>query len=246
MFKHKGWKYAFISILSIILIIVGGVFAWINNTYKPSEELFLFVSEDDYQKIGDFYVFKPKVESNDTGIVLYPGALVEPLSYAYYANELSKQGYLVAIPEVTFNLSIMDNEKASEFINEHEEIDSWYVAGHSMGGVSATAYANNHKDQVDGVILLASYPSTSTDLSMTELNVLSIYAENDGLSTEDKIQAKVEYLPSETTYVEIEGGNHAQFGMYGEQSGDGEATVSTIEQQNQIVSKTLYFLKHLK
>lgn len=243
MFKHKGLKYVIISVLVFLLITIGGVFAWVNNTYKPSEELLTLVSQDDYQKIGDFYVFNAKVESNGTGIVLYPGALVEPLSYAYYANELSKQGYLVAIAEVTFNLSIMDNEKASEFISEHEEIESWYVAGHSMGGVSATMYANNHKDIVDGVILLASYPSSSTDLSETDLSVLSIYAQNDGLSTVDKIQDKSNNLPSETTYVEIIGGNHAQFGMYGNQSGDGEATVSVIDQQNQMVSKTLYFLK---
>lgn len=246
MFKHKGLKYTFFSILAVLLIIVGGMFVWINNTYKPSDELFSLVFEDDYQKVGDFYVFEPKTESNETGIVLYPGALVEPLSYAYYANELSKQGYLVAIAEVTFNLSIMDNEKASEFISEHEEIESWYVAGHSMGGVSATMYANNHKDIVDGVILLASYPSSSTDLSDTDLDVLSIYAENDGLSTEEKIQNTANNLPSATTYVEIIGGNHAQFGMYGEQSGDGEASVSTVDQQNEMVSKTLYFFNHLK
>lgn len=186
------------------------------------------------------------MKSNQTGIVLYPGALVEPLSYAYYANELSKQGYLVGIPEVMFSLSILENDKADEFIQEHDEIESWYVAGHSMGGVSATMYANNNQDKVDGVILLASYPSSSTDLSNTELNVLSIYAEHDGLSTEDKIQDKISNLPTETIYIQIEGGNHAQFGMYGEQSGDGEATVSAIEQQNEILSKTLLFLRQLR
>ncbi|NTW09008.1 MAG: alpha/beta hydrolase, partial [Anaerolineaceae bacterium] len=33
----------------------------------------------------------------------------------------------------------------------------------------------------------------------------------------------------------IEGGNHAQFGNYGPQPGDGTATISTAEQQSQAV-----------
>ena len=223
------------------MIIIGGV-TWVNQTYKPTEELVELVSEDQYYKIDDFYVFEPKTESNKVGIVLYPGALVEPLSYAYYANELSKQGYLVAIAEVNLNLSIVDNEKASQFINQHAEINSWYIGGHSMGGVSATTYASNHLDKIDGVILLGSYPASSTDLSTTDLKVLSLYAEFDGLSTEEKIFNKAENLPGNTIYTKISGGNHAQFGIYGDQSGDLEATISVIDQQNQMVEYTLVFL----
>ena len=33
----------------------------------------------------------------------------------------------------------------------------------------------------------------------------------------------------------IMGGNHAQFGNYGHQSGDGQATISSQQQQNQTV-----------
>ena len=244
--KNKKIRYLLISVLSITLIILLGVGVWLSQTYKPTNQLLALVSEDQYDKIDDFYVFNPKIESNHVGIVLYPGALVEPLSYGYYANELSKQGYLVAIADVSLNLSIMDNEKADEFIEQHKDVTSWYIGGHSMGGVSATMYASNHLDQIDGVILLGSYPSSSTDLSQTDLNVLSLYAEFDGLSTEEEVFSQVNNLPSDTSYVEISGGNHAQFGMYGEQSGDLEATISVLEQQNEMVNETLEFLNHTK
>lgn len=240
--KKKGIKYTLFGFLAILLVLLIGGFTWLNQTYKPTDQLFELVSDDEYKKVDDFYVFEPKNEANGVGIVLYPGALVEPLSYGYYANELSKQGYLVAIPEVNLNLSIADNEKAGQFIEKHPEIDSWYVGGHSMGGVSATTYASNHLDQVDGVILLGSYPASSTDLSATDLNVLSLYAEFDGLSTQEKVFNKADNLPEDTVYTEILGGNHAQFGIYGEQSGDLEATISVIEQQNQMVTDTLNFL----
>ena len=244
--RKRGIKYKLIGCLSVVFILLIGAITWLNQSYKPTEELLRLVPEDQYNKVGDFYVFDPKIDFNEVGVILYPGALVEPLSYAYYANELSKQGYLVAIPEVNLNLSIIDNEKASQFTKEYEEIKSWYIAGHSMGGVSATTYASNHLNEIDGVILLGSYPSSSTDLSDTALNVLSLYAEFDGLSTEEKIFDKAENLPSNTSYIEIIGGNHAQFGMYGEQSGDLEATISVLEQQNKMIEATLEFLNNNK
>ena len=244
--KYKNLKSGLIIFLTLIVMIGIGGYTWVNQTYAPTEELFSLVSESSYEKIDDFYVFNRQDSQAEVGIVLYPGALVEPLSYAYYAQELAKQGYLVAIAEVTLNLSIVDNEKAEQFILAHEEIESWYVAGHSMGGVSATTYAANHLDEIEGVILLGSYPASSTDLSGADLNVLSLYAEHDGLSTEEKILAKEGNLPSTTSYVKILGGNHAQFGMYGEQSRDGVATISVLDQQNEMINQTLQFLKQRK
>ena len=44
------------------------------------------------------------------------------------------------------------------------------------------------------------------------------------------------------TEVIIQGGNHAGFGMYGLQDGDGQATVSNIEQINQTVDAILDFI----
>ena len=51
-------------------------------------------------------------------------------------------------------------------------------------------------------------------------------------------------MPQNTKELIIEGGNHAQFGNYGKQSGDGEATIDPSEQQNQTIEfviKSLQF-----
>jgi hypothetical protein len=50
-------------------------------------------------------------------------------------------------------------------------------------------------------------------------------------------------LPVDTQYVVIQGGNHAQFGDYGVQPGDQEATITRLEQQKQIVDATIRFMK---
>jgi hypothetical protein len=46
-------------------------------------------------------------------------------------------------------------------------------------------------------------------------------------------------------FVVIQGGNHAQFGDYGVQPGDHEATISRVDQQKQVVEVTAQFLKEL-
>lgn len=244
MKKKKIFKYSILTIIILLVVSLSGILIWTNNTYKPSEELLELVKESDYIKEGDFYVFEPKDKSNGKGIVIYPGALVEPLSYGYIANELSKQGYLVAIPDVNLNLSITENNKAEEFIeNYNDKIQDWYVCGHSMGGVSAAYYAEENQDTIDGIILLGSYPSKSTDLSDNNQIVLSIYAENDGLTTLDDVEESKKNLPKDAIFSEIKGGNHAQFGMYGEQKGDNKAEISAKDQQDQIINLIETYIK---
>jgi hypothetical protein len=53
-------------------------------------------------------------------------------------------------------------------------------------------------------------------------------------------------LPDDTRWKAIEGGNHAQFGWYGSQSGDGQATISRREQQTAVVGETLQLLRDLE
>lgn len=243
MIKNKKTRYLLIGILIAILITVGGMLTWTNQTYKPTEDLMQMVSTEEYELVDDFYVFGPKGEDKKTGIVLYPGALVEPLAYGYYANELSKAGYLVAVPNVRFNLSITDNNKAEEFIQEHKEIEEWYVGGHSMGGVSAAMYAEKNDDIISGLILLGSYPASSTQLADNPLKVLNLYAEYDGLTTLDEIEESKKNLPDSTQFIEIKGGNHAQFGMYGEQKKDGQAQIDALMQQKEAIQQTLKFLE---
>ena len=48
--------------------------------------------------------------------------------------------------------------------------------------------------------------------------------------------------PASTQYVVIDGGNHAQFGDYGPQPGDNEATISRADQQSQVVAAVVQFL----
>jgi pimeloyl-ACP methyl ester carboxylesterase len=110
----------------------------------------------------------------------------------------------------------------------------------------AATFASRMPESVQGLVLWAAYPSAADDLSSSGLNVASIYATLDGLATGEQIEASRALLPANTTWTVIDGGNHAQFGWYGEQSGDNPATISRSAQQALIVQSTLALLERMK
>ena len=112
----------------------------------------------------------------------------------------------------------------------------------------ACRYGMKFPDKVDGIALWASYPSESFRIDDKDLAVVSIYGSNDGLSTLDEIEENIPFLPADTEYVEIPGGNHTQFGWYGDgglQEGDNPADISREEQQARTVQATVNLLEGL-
>jgi pimeloyl-ACP methyl ester carboxylesterase len=94
----------------------------------------------------------------------------------------------------------------------------------------AASLVDKHQDSFSGLIFLAAYPAKGNDLSSTRLPVLSLVGQFDLLATEEKIEKARPLLPTDTRYVTIVGGNHAWFGNYGKQKGDGKAFIEPEEQ----------------
>jgi pimeloyl-ACP methyl ester carboxylesterase len=190
-------------------------------------------------------VFRPLGEQPDTGLILYPGGRVDARAYAPTARAIAARGYLVAVVPMPLNLAILDADAAAGVIEAHPEIERWAVGGHSLGGAMAARFARDNDDLVDGLALWAAYPAQGDDLSARELAVLSVYGTRDGVASPAEIDASRARLPDGTRWVAVEGGNHAQFGWYGDQGGDNPAAVSREIQQAQVVSATLDLLSSL-
>jgi hypothetical protein len=107
----------------------------------------------------------------------------------------------------------------------------------------AAQFAHENPSKIKGLVLWASYPSSGTDLSKDNLLVTTIHGTNDGLVSSSQIEDSLKLLPNSTTRIEITGGNHAQFGWYGDQGGDNAATITREEQQTQIFIATLQLLE---
>lgn len=231
----KYAKVFLILLLSAGVMLAAGFYIWSRFTYTPSDELLKAVDENRIQEQNQILFADPFDSKPSAGVILYPGAKVEPEAYAYIAQELADRGIAAAVPEMPFHFSIFGTGKADDVRRARPNVQNWYVGGHSLGGVAAANYAKENEESVKGVFFLASYPAESANLKKTGLDVLSIYGTNDGLTSLQDIENSKAYTPKDAIFKEIRGGNHAQFGLYGPQKGDMEANIPAIEQQNQIV-----------
>ena len=189
-----------------------------------------------------WYSFVPD-DAASTGFILYPGARVDPTAYAPSVRGIAEDGFLSVIVPMPFGIAALGAEKADEVMEAYPEIDKWVIGGHSIGGAMAVQYTDDHTDIVDGIALWGAYPSPDDDISETSIPTVSVYASEDGLSSVEEIEDTAQYLPQGTEFVEIEGGNHTNFGLYETQDGDGVATIPAEEQQLQTMTATLELLE---
>ena len=166
-----------------------------------------------------------------TALVFYPGGKVEAAAYAPLMQRLADEGIDCFLAEMPFRLAFF-NANAAEAIVANHAYDHWIVAGHSLGGAFAANYASTHPDSVESVVLLAAYPTKPMDSSQ---QLCIVYGSEDGCLDFDAYDSSRELWPPNSAETVIAGGNHAQFGDYGHQPGDGSATISADDQQAQTV-----------
>nr|WP_154982484.1 alpha/beta hydrolase [Bacillus paranthracis] len=216
------------SLLGILLIGSISFFVWSQFTYKPTTEALSLVDD---KKDGENIVFGEK--DAKIGVIFYQGAKVEAEAYSYLGEALAKDGHFVVIPKLPLNLAILGINAVDSVMEQYPEVQKWYVAGHSMGGAMISKYAFQNEDKVDGIIFLGSYPAD--DFSTKSIPMLSIYGEVDALATVEKIENNKKLMSKNTTMHMIKGGNHAHFGMYGEQKGDNASLITPKAQRDETV-----------
>lgn len=237
-------KLLLIIILAIILIGAAYSAYYVSDYYHAdTRALAALNSTESYTVLNtaDSVTFTPTANLSTTGVIIYPGAKVQPESYSVIASQLATNGYTTIIVKMPFNLAFFGVNRADDVIGNHPEISSWVIGGHSLGGVFASDYAVNHPDKIKGVIYMASYPSTNA--SNATFKALSIRGSLDNLTKADDISSNLDKFPTNTTFITIPGGNHFNFGDYGIQSGDNNSTITREQQQNLTVNAILEFLK---
>ena len=106
----------------------------------------------------------------------------------------------------------------------------------------ACKYAAENPKDIKGVVLYASYPQND-ELKNTDIRVLSLWGSEDKVAKIDKILDAKNKVNSDSTFIEIVGGNHGHFGDYGEQKGDGESTINPEKQWDEASQYTVAFLE---
>ena len=175
------------------------------------------------------------------GLVFVPSPRVDPRAYANILRPLVEAGYLVAVVKPAYGVALPNTTTPKTVIENHSEIHYWAVGGHGAGGAVAASYADGHP--VTGLLLYASAPGN--ELARNDLITTSISGSADDLVSPGDIAEGKPKLPEATRYVVIDGGIHAYFGDYGDQSGDGAPSVSRQDAQAQIQQATLEFMASL-
>jgi hypothetical protein len=236
-----------LAVVVVAALIGAGAFLWWGlNPLPPSQRAIDSLRSDSTVRVtqtAEGWEFAPAATEATVGLVFYPGGHVDARAYATYARAVAARGFLVEVPLMPLSLAVLSPDIADKVIASHPAIGCWAIGGHSLGGAMAAQYAAGHPGQVRGLVLLAAYAPAGNDLSASDIAVLSMVGTLDKVINRDNLAAGRRLLPARATYIELQGGNHGQFGDYGVQPGDEpNPTMSADEQRSRTVEATVGIL----
>lgn len=222
--------FVFCSVLSFIL----GIFVqYVGNYYRVDIKLLETYNDINVESVKYDNMITYGMEDSQVGIIFYPGGKVEYTAYEPLMKSLAAKGFFCVLLKMPYNLAVFGIDSADGMPDTYPKIRSWYMMGHSLGGSMAGMYLVDNYNSYDGLVLLSSY--VTNDLSNTDLNVISIYGSEDKILNKDKYNKYKDNLPLNLNDIVIQGGNHAYFGVYGKQNGDGDALITNEQQIKQTV-----------
>lgn len=200
----------------------------------------------------DYISFWPEAHQPVTGLLFYPGGMVDPNAYAPLARQLAEKGFAAYLVKLPLRSAPLPGQEAQvmaytrQVMATNPSIQHW-LGGHSWGGAIASRFVAAAPALFAALVLIGtSHPKDAAfDLSRA-LPVMKIYATQDGLASVAEIEETSRFLPKDTLWVRIEGGNHSQFGYMGTLLGDHRATISRVDQQAQTVAAILSLLKRVE
>lgn len=243
--RHMNRRHRLIAVVSILLfLIVAAIcFCYLGDYYRADiSAITAYLPQNSAWKeeSDGTIVFTPENAVN--GLIFYPGGKVEYTAYLPLMQALSEYGILCVLVEMPFHLAVLDVNAADGIQKEYPQIEHWYIGGHSLGGAMASSYLAANADQFDGLVLLGAY--STSDLSNTELDVLSVYGSEDKVMNREQYESNRSNLPDDFTEFIVDGGCHAGFGMYGAQEGDGIPSVSNEDQIAQTANAILSMINN--
>ena len=197
-------------------------------------------------------LFLPAPDAPDRpGLLFLPGGGIDWRAYGPVVRSVADAGYPAAIVRLPYRVAPTDATRA-EVWRRIENVRGawgatrrWVLSGHSRGAALAGRFADEHRGSFDGLLLIATTHPRDQNLSNLTVPVTKVLAEHDCVASPAAARANAHLLPAETLWIEIAGGNHAQFGHYGSQFNDCRATISREAQQKQAIDAVLELLRGL-
>ena len=190
-FGVKRKKKILILTLSVVLALaltVLGCAIYLGDYYRADrpriDEYVADIGIEQMELSRGTVAFEP--EGAPVGLIFYPGGKVEAEAYIPLMASLAEKGIVTVLVRMPFNLAVLDSGAAEGICEYFPEIERWYIGGHSLGGAMASFYVSSHADEFEGLVLLGAY--STSDISDTELRVLSVYGSEDGVMNRKKYE----------------------------------------------------------
>lgn len=238
--QHKKLKITLWTIAAVVILLIAGSFAYVSlNTYEPLDTAQAAMKSTEQVEVIDkdqWIEFQP-AQPSGVSVIFYQGAFVEEESYAPLAQKLAEGGHPVYLMKMPVNLAVAGGNLASKVMEAYPD-QTFVIGGHSLGGAMAARFTAAHSDSVAGLFLLGAYADEKGSIADTSLPVISIIGDKDQVVNRENVAKGKEFLPASTIYYSLPGGNHAQYGDYGPQKGDGTAEI-TLDEQLKLTSDSL-------
>ena len=229
--KHTRRKITLLTALGILVAAVIAFAVYTADYYRAdSTALAVLQNDQNIQVRGNLTILTPQTPG-DSALIFYPGGKVEATAYLPLLQQIKEQGITCILVSMPFNLAVFGSNAADAIYREFPAIKHWYVGGHSLGGAMASSYASGHPGSVEGLILLGAYLYGDFPAAKT----LTVYG-----TLNTQVRDRINYTDN---VVAIQGGNHAQFGNYGQQHGDPPATITAEQQQAIAVEAITAFIQ---
>jgi pimeloyl-ACP methyl ester carboxylesterase len=180
----------------------------------------------------------------NTGLIMFPEGNMDIRTYAPIGQEIARRGYAVAFlsRRLETEASVAEeNARIDALMAAYPQIKRWVVGGHTWGAQVGARFAAGFPDRVAGVVLWGARLSADSSLADTDLPVLMVYGTLDDQNV-DLVASNRPWLPEQTVWTPIEGGNRVRFASFGPMAADVGATISAEEQQAQAAASTVEFL----
>ncbi len=220
---------------------------WLANSYRTQgvDPVLLRGSVD----ADEFLSLPPRAPGAPAGLLFFCGSGVAAEAYVPMLHAVAAAGYPVRIIKLPWRFAPLDGNqqealaRARRAMAAYVGVQRWVVAGHSLGGALAARLVHEAPGVPAALVLVGTTHPKRQDLSWLRIPVTKVFASNDGVARASDVIRNKALLPAHTRWIEILGGNHSQFGHYGHQLLDGDATVSRAAQQEVVVKALLSALK---
>ena len=174
---------------------------------------------------------KPKGE-----VLFFPGGLVAPRAYLPLAKGIAAENYAVHIIKMPGRMATRGYLNIKTLFDLEDPSKNYLLGGHSQGGKMAAQFVFEHPKLVDGLFLLATSHPRDISLNSYKIPTIKIYAEKDGLASIAEVLENKDKLPLEAELKLLKGGNHSQFGYFGQLLMDGTPSINRETQHQQSIA----------